>query len=181
MKKILIISSSPRKNGNSEALSAEFARGAADGGNQVEKINLREKKIGYCINCDACRRNQGDCVFKDDAQEIVQKALDCDVLVLSTPVYFYNVSAQLKTLIDRFYAREHEFWNIPEKKVYYIITNAAGAKEYQESTVAVLDGFIKCLRTVKPAGIIRGIGTMAAGDVKEKPAMAEAYNAGKNL
>lgn len=87
----------------------------------------------------------------------------------------------MKTLIDRFYAREHKFWDMPEKPVYYIICNAAPSEEFQNSTVAVLVGFVKCLRTVKLKEIIRGMGSMAAGTVKDKEAFEKAYETGKNI
>mgnify|MGYP001067016549 CR=1 FL=1 len=101
MEKILVINSSPRKNGNSEILCDRLIEGAESKGACCEKINLREMNIGYCIGCDACRRNDGTCVIKDDMEWIFQKMLTADIVVLSTPVYFFTLSAQLKTLIDR--------------------------------------------------------------------------------
>ena len=155
------------------------AAGAVEAGHQVEIVCLREKKIGYCVNCDSCRKNKTDCVIQDDAKEIVAKALDCDVLVLATPVYFYNVTAQMKTLIDRFYAREHEYFNLPEKDCYYLITNA-GYDYHQDSTVAVLDGFIACLRTVKVKGMIQASRVMFEGDIQGSECLKKAYETGKN-
>lgn len=179
MKKVLIISGSPRKNGNTEALVKKFAAGAEKAGHQVEVIHLADKKIGYCVNCDSCRRNKTDCVFDDDARVIVSKTLECDVIVLATPVYFYNVTAQLKTLIDRFYAREHEFFSLPEKDCYYLITNA-GLDHHQNSTVTVLDGFVACLRTVKVKGMIQANRVMFPGDIEGSETLEKAYELGKN-
>lgn len=179
MKNVLILSGSPRKNGNSEALVQRFAAGAAEAGHTVEIIRLQEKKIGYCVNCDSCRRNHSDCVICDDAQEIVQKALDCDVIVLATPVYFYNVTAQMKTMIDRFYAREHEFWSLPEKVCYYLIANA-GYDYHQDSTVTVLDGFIKCLRTVQVKGKVQACRVMQKGAIEGDAALDQAFELGRN-
>ena len=179
MKKVLIISGSPRKDGNTEALAERFAAGAAEAGHEVEVVHLREKKIGYCVNCDSCRINKTDCVIQDDANEIVAKALDCDVLVLATPVYFYNVTAQMKTMIDRFYAREHEYFHLPERDCYYLIANA-GFDHHQDSTVAVLDGFIACLRTVKVKGMVQASRVMFAGDIEGSECLAKAYDMGKN-
>ncbi len=178
MKKVLIISGSPRKNGNTEAMVERFAAGAVESGHQVEVIHLREKKIGYCVNCDSCRNNNTDCVINDDAREIVAKALECDVMVLATPVYFYNVTAQLKTLIDRFYAREHEYFTLPERDCYYLIANA-GFDHHQDSTVAVLDGFIACLRTVKVKGMVQANRVMYAGDIDNTAYLEQAYEMGK--
>ena len=118
-------------------------------------------------------------MIDDDAREIVKKALECDVLVLATPVYFYNVTAQMKTMIDRFYAREHEFWFLPEKDCYYILSNA-GFEQHQDSTVTVLDGFIKCLRTVKLKGILRASRGMQIEGENHAAHLEAAYEMGKN-
>ena len=93
-KKVLIISSSPRKGGNSETLAAAFAKGTREAGNQVETVYLREKQVGFCKGCLACLK-LGHCVIQDDAMEIADKMHDADVLVFATPVYYYCVSGQL--------------------------------------------------------------------------------------
>ena len=97
MKKVLVISSSPRKGGNSDLLCDEFIRGASDVGNEVEKIRLAEKNVGFCKACYACQK-LGKCFQNDDANEIIEKMLSADVIVLATPVYFYSMDAQLKAL-----------------------------------------------------------------------------------
>ncbi len=105
MKKVLILSGSPRKGGNSDLLCDEFLKGAVKAGNEVEKLFVSEKKIPPCIECYYCSEHGGRCAFNDDMGEILQKMIDCDVLVLSSPVYFYSICAQLKTVIDRTVAR----------------------------------------------------------------------------
>ena len=82
MKKVLIISASPRKNGNSDLLCDEFARGAKEAGHEVEKIRLAEKNVGYCSGCYACQK-LNKCVKNDDANELVEKMLSADVIVLA--------------------------------------------------------------------------------------------------
>ena len=99
-KKVLILSSSPRKGGNSETLAAAFANGALEAGNLVETVHLREKNYGFCRGCLACQK-LGHCVIRDDAVEVTAKMHDADVLVFATPVYYYSVSGQLKTMLDR--------------------------------------------------------------------------------
>ncbi len=86
MKKVLIISSSPGKEGNSDILCDEFACGTREAGHDVEKIRLTEKNVGYCQGCYACQKLK-KCVKNDDANEIVNKMLNADVIVLATPVY----------------------------------------------------------------------------------------------
>lgn len=102
-KNVLVLSASPRKGGNSDLLCDEFVQGAKKAGHDAEKVFLREKKIGYCVACDACRKNGGRCFQKDDMPAILEKMMTADVIVMATPVYFYSMSAQLKTLIDRVY------------------------------------------------------------------------------
>jgi len=100
MKNVVIISSSPRRHSNSERLCTEFMKGAEEAGNKVELIRLREKKVNYCNACYACKK-LGRCVIDDDMNEIMDKLIAADVIVLATPVYFYSMSGQLKVFIDR--------------------------------------------------------------------------------
>ena len=93
-KKVVIISGSPRKNGNSDTLCNQFQRGCQDSGHQVSKITLRDKQIGFCRACYACRKT-GECFQKDDAFYIMQEMCEADVIVLATPVYFYSISGQV--------------------------------------------------------------------------------------
>ncbi len=99
-KKVLIISSSPRKGGNSETLAAAFAKGAREVGHQVETVYLREKAGWLLQGLPRCLK-LGHCVIQDDAVKIAAKMHDADVLVFATPVYYYCVSGQLKTMLDR--------------------------------------------------------------------------------
>ena len=92
-KKVLIISSSPRKGGNSETLATAFAKGAREAGHQIETVYLREKQVGFCKGCLACLK-LGHCVIQDDAVEIAAKMHDANVLVFATPVYYYWVSSR---------------------------------------------------------------------------------------
>ena len=119
-KKVLVLSSSPRKGGNSDTLCDQFIKGAQESGNDVEKIYLRNKRINYCTGCGTCNL-QKPCPQKDDAAEVIDKMVKADVIVLATPVYFYTMSAQMKTLIDRSCARYTEISN---KDFYFIATMA---------------------------------------------------------
>ena len=119
-KNILIVSASPRRHGNSDTLCDEFMRGAAEAGHRAEKIFLRDRAIDYGMGCGACNRTH-KCVQRDDMEEILDKMVAADVLVLATPVYFYTMDAQLKTLIDRTVPRYTEMW---DKEVYFLITAA---------------------------------------------------------
>ena len=124
MKRVLVISSSPRKNGNSDMLCDRFSQGAAESGHKVEKIFLASKNIGYCRGCGVCNSTH-QCVQKDDMAEILDKMVKADVIVLATPVYFYTMDGQMKTLIDRTVPRYTELTN---KDFYFIMTAADTAK-----------------------------------------------------
>ena len=177
MKRVLILSGSPRKGGNSDILCDEFMRGAKESGNEVEKIRVAEKEIGYCRGCYACQKT-GICAVKDDMAKILQKMIDADVLVLSSPVYFYSIDAQLKALIDRTVARWTEVKN---KEFYYIMTAADSEKESMETTLACFRGYADCVDGAKEMGVIFGTGVHEKGEVKNTKAMIEAYSAGRSV
>ena len=176
-KKVLILSGSPRKDGNSDILCNEFMRGATESGNEVEKIRVAEKKIGFCTGCYACR-NTGVCAIKDDMAEVMQKLIDADVIVLASPVYFYSIDAQLKALIDRTVCRWTE---VKDKEFYYIMTAADSGIESMETTLACFRGYADCVEGAKEMGVIYGTGVYEKGEIKDKKAMLEAYEIGKGI
>lgn len=177
MKNILIISASPRKGGNSDTLCDEFLRGAKDSGNNAEKIFLRDKKINYCTGCGVCN-NTHKCVQKDDMAEILDKMVKADVIVLATPVYFYTMDAQLKTLIDRTVPRYVE---ISGKEFYFIVTAADTDKSMLKKTLDGLRGFTEdCLSNPIEKGVIYASGVWQAGEVNGTDYMRQAYEMGRN-
>ena len=100
MKKVLILSGSPRKDGNSDLLCSEFMRGAQESGNEVQKIFVRSKKIVPCNACYYCRDHGGKCALNDDMSEILDAMQAADVIVMASPVYFYSIDAQMKIIIE---------------------------------------------------------------------------------
>ena len=120
----------------------EFVRGATEAGHEVEKIRVADKNIGYCKACYACR-GTGVCAIKDDMAEVLQKMIDCDVMVLASPVYFYSIDAQLKAVIDRSVARWTE---VKDKEFYYIVTAADAENESAETTLACFRGYDRSIR-----------------------------------
>ena len=177
-KRVLILSGSPRKGGNSDLLCDEFMRGAIESGNEVEKIRVAEKKIGYCSACYYCQKSGGVCAKKDDMAEILQKMIDADVIVLSSPVYFYSIDAQLKAVIDRTVARWTE---IKGKEFYYIATCADEERESQERTLECFRGYADCVEGAVEKGIIYGTGVYTPGEIKDTPAFREAYQLGRGV
>ena len=126
MKKVLIVSTSPRAHSNSEALANAFAEGARAAGHEAEVISLRGRTVNFCRGCFVCQEKLR-CVIRDDADEICQKALQADVLVFATPIYYYEMSGQLKTLLDRLnplFPSDYAFRDV------YLLTAAAEDEEH---------------------------------------------------
>lgn len=175
--KILIISSSPRKGGNSDVLCDQFAKGATENGHEVEKISLREKKINPCIACYGCMKDH-IYTINDDMSDIFSKFAGADVIVLSSPVYFYSLTAQMKIFIDRCLVN---YKILKDKNFYFIVTAADPQHEAAEATLMAFRGFLRCLPNAKEAGIIYGMGAWDKGDIYKHPAYEQAYQAGKKI
>ena len=179
MKKVLLISSSPRRHGNSDLLCDQFMQGARDAGQQAEKIFLAEKDIHYCTGCGACANATRPCVQKDDVAEILEKMVAADVIVLATPVYFYTMSAQLKTLIDRTCPR---YTAISNKDFYFILTAADPNPSAMTRTLESLRGFTEdCLEGSREKAVLYGLGVLDKGEVKRTPAYRSAYQMGSSI
>lgn len=179
MKKVLILSGSPRKGGNSDVLCDQFAKGALEMGNEVEKIRVVEKKIAPCTGCYFCKDNGGRCALNDDMGDILQKIIDCDVLVLSSPVYFYSMCAQLKAVIDRTVARWTEIAN---KELYYIMTAAEEDEDTMDGTLACMHGFAMCIDGYEEKGILYGKGVYEKGEAVNRPELMQiAYEMGLSV
>ena len=171
MKNILVISASPRTGGNSDVLCDEFIKGAQQAGHKAEKIFLRNFKVNYCTGCGVHKWVQ-----KDDMAEIMDKMVNADVIVFATPVYFYTMDAQLKTLIDRTVPRYTEMVN---KEVYYILTAADANADNLEKTVESIRGFtLDCLDGAVEKGILYGTGVWEKGEVQSSAHMKTAYEMG---
>lgn len=177
-KKVLILAGSPRKGGNSDMLCDEFMRGSAEAGNEVEKIRICEKKILYCTGCGVCN-NTHKCVIRDDMSEILDKMVDADVIVLATPVYFYSMDGQMKTLIDRCVPRYEEISN---KDFYFIVAAADTDMKMMQKTIDGFRGFTEdCLNNAHEKGIVYGVGAWQVGEIKNNLAMKQAFDMGKNI
>ena len=176
-KKVLILSSSPRRGGNSDLLCGRFLQGAKEAGNQAEKIFLKDKNINYCTGCYSCEES-GKCVQKDDMAEILEKMIAADVIVMATPVYFYTMSAQMKTLIDRVVP---VYTRISGKDFYFIVAAADSNKQEMERTLEGFRGFTYCLVGANEKGVVYGTGAFKIGDIKTSKAMDEAYEMGKSV
>lgn len=178
LRNVLIISTSPNKGGSSAKIAKEFARGVTDAGNNVEVVTLRDKKINFCKGCLACQKTQ-KCVIRDDANEIVEKMKFSDVIVWVTPVYYYNMSGQMKTMIDRsnpLYTSDYLF-----KDIYLIVTAADSNINAADGTINGLMGWISCYEKAELKGVVKGLGIERPSDIEGHKALIEAYEMGKNV
>lgn len=177
-KKVLVLSGSPRRNGNSDLLCKEFLKGAVDAGNNAEKIFLRDKNINYCNSCYYCEKSGGTCAIKDDMAEILEKIDQADVIVMASPVYFYSINAQIKALIDRCVAK---WTKIKNKEFYYIMTSGENSNTVMDCILECFRGFARCLEGSFEKGIIFAKGVYEKGEVKNTKYMNEAYEMGKSI
>lgn len=175
MKKIVILSSSPRKMGNSDILCQQFKKGAEEAGNSVEQINLYDKNIGFCRACYACFKT-GRCVLQDDMSEILEKTQSADVIVVATPTYFLTMNGMLKTTIDRFLPK---WQDLGGHDVYLIITGHDGKNGLRLVGEELTQIFENLGNNIK--GIIWGDGVWQKGEVIETSAMHNAYQAGLSV
>lgn len=175
----MIIATSPRKGGNSATLAEAFARGARDAGHEVEIVSLHDKKVGFCTGCLVCQKTQR-CVIHDDADSIAQKMLTVDVLVFATPIYFYEMSGQMKTMLDRtnpLFPSGYAF-----RDVYLLATAADDQESAIDGAIKGLEGWIRCLKKTRLKGVLRGLGVDGLGAAKEARELLEsAYTMGKNV
>lgn len=179
MKKVLIVSSSLRGGSNSEILAHEAEKGAQDAGNEVEFINLKGKDIKFCIGCLACQKIH-KCVQKDDVAELLGKVQNADVIIFATPIYYYEMSGQLKTFLDRcnpLYGQDNNF-----KDVYLITSAYDSSEKAADRAISGLKGWIECFEQSRFAGALVGGGIDEPKAALERDdLLKKAYELGKNI
>lgn len=170
MKKILVISTSLRPESNSGALADAFEEGARKSGAEVERISLIGKKLSFCTGCLECQKTRR-CAIHDDADVIVRKMKDMDVLVFATPIYFYGMSGQMKTLLDRanpLFPSDYKF-----RDIYLIASAAENEAAAVDGAIQGLERWISCFRKSRLADVLRGVGVTEAGEIKTKTEILE--------
>ena len=179
IKKVLIISTTRRKNGNSDVLAKEFERGALDAGHEVEYVSLVDKSVNFCIGCFACSKTE-KCFMNDDASEIVQKMRYADVVVFATPIYSNQMCGSMKTLLDRtnpIYLVDYSF-----REIYLLTTAAVNDEKVPEGAVAGIKGWIECFEKSELKGVIRGVGINEVGEAKKNTKiLAMTYEMGRKV
>ena len=179
MSNILVISTSLRAKSNSDILTERLIAGAKDAGHTVEHISLKGKEIRFCIGCLSCQKTQ-KCVFRDDAVEIAEKVKSADTLVFSTPIYYYEMSGQMKTLLDRMnplYSSDYKF-----RKVYMLSVATENEPNVPEKAVSGLQGWIDCFEKAELGGSLFCGGISNPGEANDRTEeLNEAYEFGRAL
>lgn len=177
-KNILFISFSMRKGSNSELLTDRFICGAKEAGHHVEKVCIRDKTIGFCRGCLACQKT-GRCVIQDDGDVIARKMLTADVIVFATPIYYYEMSGQMKTMLDRanpLYFVDYRFRDI------YLLTTAADKDEHAvDGAMKGLKGWVSCFEKANLVGAVFAGGVDKIGEVEGHPALEKSYQMGSEV
>lgn len=174
--KILVLTGSPRKNGNSNTLADYFIKGAEEAGHQVVRFDAAFKNVHHCIGCNSCGMD-GPCVFKDDFELVRQNIVDADMVVFASPMYYFGLSAQLKAVIDRFYAINGKI-HVSKKAALlmtYANTAAAQAEPIKSHYLTLIDylGW-------SDAGQVIASGVWPVGAVNGTKYVKQAYELGKN-
>ena len=179
MAQVLILMSSPRKNGNTDRLADAFMKGASEKGYSTEKVYVNDLKIRTCLGCNVCQKT-GQCVLKDGMQDVYQKMLDAKVIVFASPVYFYTFNGAMKLLIDRTFAIEKI---IHDKDFYLLSTGLAPDESYFQIIIETFKKYIHCLRAGHNRFVdyVLGFNTGNKDDIEKSEAISKAYNMAKEI
>ena len=183
-KKVLVIMGSPRKRGNSTILAEEAAKGARQAGAEVKIVRLREVTIRPCLACESCRRkNAKGCVQDDDMSLLYPKLRAADSILISSPVYWFNMSAQVKLLMDRLYAFGAEKGYVLEGKGIGIIMTYADADPFSSGAVNALRAFQDAFDFIGAPikGMVYGSASKAGEVRAKKGLLKEALELGRKL
>ena len=178
MKKVVVISTSLRPGSNSHALAEQFAKGAEAAGHQVELVSLRGKVIRFCVGCLSCQQT-GACVFKDDVPAIMESVLNADVVCWATPIYYYEMSGQMKTLIDRMnamYPKDYKF-----RDIYLLATATEDEEHVPQRAIEGLTGWIDCYPKSRLTGTLFYGGVPMPHSIDGNTKLQEAYKLGKKV
>jgi len=189
MPKIVAIYGSPRRKGNTATLLKQAVQGAKDAGAQVEEIVLRDFKMSPCLEIYGCTKD-GDCVIKDDFQNVRDQLLASDGLILASPIFFYSVSAHTKILMDRCQSLwVKKYWIdkasptqwIPKRKGLFISAGASKGKKLFEGVLLTIRYFFDVLDTELWRSLLYRSLEFETDVQKHPQYLEEAYRAGQDL
>lgn len=175
----MILSTSLRVGSNSDFLAQACEKGAREAGHDVTSISLKGKEIQFCRGCLSCLK-KGACIIKDDVPEIMEQVRNAEVLVFATPIYYFEMSGQMKTLLDRLnplYESDYAF-----RDVYMLATAAEAEPTTFDKAYSGLEGWVDCFEKASLKGVVAGKGISGSKEALEHPdVLKEAYELGKNL
>lgn len=176
--KIVVLTGSPRRNGNTSHMADRFIKGAQEAGHEVYRFDCARHKVSGCIACNACGMN-GSCVLNDDFEELRPHLLAADMVVFATPMYYFGFSAQLKAVIDRFYALNGRIKGAPKQSAFLMA--------YADTNPKEADPMLSHYKTLinylgwKDRGMVVAPGMWPAGAVQNTSYAKQAYELGRKL
>lgn len=180
-KKIVILNGCPRKKGNTSVLVSEFTRGAKEAGHIVTEFFLDGMDIHGCKGCFGGHSSKEcPCVQKDDMAQIYPVVKGCDVIVLATPLYYWNMSGQIRTAVDRLFALEEGDGNLLRGHDRSSALLMAAEGHGFEDVLTYYDHLMEHLRWKNLGHVLAG-GNGAIGDITGKPELEQAYELGKSI
>ena len=175
---ITVIEGSPHLKGASSTIANRFVEGAVEAGHTVEVVEVVRLKVGMCRACNACGTS-GPCIQDDDMKSIRAKVMSSDLVVFVTPVYFCGFSAQLKTVIDRFYSFSSSLRTRNTGAV--LIAASADRQDWTMDAVRIqFDSMCRYLN-MQDRGRVLAVGCGSAEAARISRFMDEAYELGKSL
>ena len=175
--KVLVITGSAHKNGTTAYLTERFIEGAKEVGHEVYRFDAAFKNVHPCIACEKCH-NTGSCAFQDDMNELNPELLSADAVIFVSPIYYYDINAQIKAVIDRFYANDEKLHG--NKKAALMLTMADTTSESAEGALATFKGMTNWLEW-EAVGPVVGTNCMTLEMLKETDFPQQAYELGKSL
>lgn len=176
--KVTVITGSAHKNGTTAYLTEQFIKGAEEAGHEVFRFDAAYKNVHPCIACEKCHGDSPSCAFKDDMEELNPHLIDADVIALVSPIYYYDINAQLKAVIDRFYANDAALHN--NKRAVLMLTMADDTMESADGAIASFKGMTNFLGW-EIAGTVVGVNCWTLAMLKETKYPQQAYELGKSL
>ena len=176
--KITVLTGSPRRNGNSAYLAEQFIKGAEEKGHEMFRFDCAFKRVEPCLACNRCGMD-GLCMFDDDFQELRPHLVEADMVVFSTPMYYFSIPAQMKRVIDRFYAINGQIKGAP-KKAAFLMTYADTARKEAEPMLSHYHTLMDYLGWTSVGEVVAS-GVWMPGSVRNTDYPQQAYRLGRSL
>ena len=174
--KIIVLNGSPRRHGNTEIMAEAFADGASKNNHDVKILNVAAMNIRGCQACRYCYSHSGNCIIDDDMKKIFEELKDADMVVFASPIYWFDITSQLKTVIDRLYAGGSTGFNF--NKTALLLD--AGADHVFDAAIAQYKAMTSYLKW-KDMGIVTMPNMTENGSAKDSPVLSNAYSLGEKL